>query len=886
MPSCSPRHNFYGVLSLVSLLSWATLLGSATNVARADSIISATDGTGTQVTVNGTSYEIGGGTRSPDGANLFNSYERFGLNPTEIANFLSQTNIQNILARVKGGDPSIINGLIQVTGGNSHLYLMNPAGIIFGSGARLNVLGDFVATTATGIGFDNGNWFHAFGDNHYQYLMGTPSQFAFEVSQPAPIINTGNLAVNEGNNLSLLAGSVLNLGTIAAEGGKVIIAAIPGTNWVKISQQGSLLSLEVPQDAIATGFNPLDLPKLLTAPEVREAIGNYTTPNIPKNGTVVIAGDITGRDVHLAAIHPIQIVPSTIPLIRGEGLESASSVTLFSPTPEDAFASVFIDETVSDYQTLLYGGKPGTRSVVVPREKNGISAIAEELSAIAEEGFKVDEIHIVSEGNAGEFWLGDAFVSAANFEEYRDAFGRWRSALSPHADILLYSCFTALGEVGDALLNQIATETGADVAASTNLTGSALRGGDWILEQQIGAIEANIAFTNSALNVYTDTLAVLTVTSSADSGGGTLRNFISGATSGDEIRFSTDMTIFLDSQLEIDNTTLNIDGTSNYIILDGQNNTRIFDITDSTVTLDNLTIRNGSTSSSGGGILSHNSNLKISNSTISGNYANLFGGGLYIDKGTVNISNSTISGNYANYFGGGIDIDGATGQITNSMIGWNSANFGGGIDIYNSTVDITDSTIFYNDADRGGGIYIYNSTVDISNSVIDYNDAWVDGGGIYLDGGIVDITNSNISDNYAWFDGGGIYLENGTVDITDSTIFDNDADRGGGIYLDEGTGKITNSDIFSNFAWYDGGGIYVDDGTIDITNSDIFSNDAWYDGGGIYLDEGTGKITNSDIFSNDAWHDGGGIYVNDGTIDITNSDIFSNDAWYDGGGIY
>ncbi len=68
--------------------------------------------------------------------------------------------IKNILARVTGGDASLINGLIQVSGGNSNLFLMNPAGIVFGANASLNVPAAFTATTATGIGIDS-NWFVA-----------------------------------------------------------------------------------------------------------------------------------------------------------------------------------------------------------------------------------------------------------------------------------------------------------------------------------------------------------------------------------------------------------------------------------------------------------------------------------------------------------------------------------------------------------------------------------------------------------------------------------------------------------------------------------------------------------------------------------------------------
>ncbi len=93
------------------------------------------NGTGTVVTSpNGNQFDITGGTQS--GVNLFHSFEQFGLNPGQIANFLSNANIQNILGRVVGGNPSIINGLIQVTSdGNPNLFLMNPAGIVFGSAA-------------------------------------------------------------------------------------------------------------------------------------------------------------------------------------------------------------------------------------------------------------------------------------------------------------------------------------------------------------------------------------------------------------------------------------------------------------------------------------------------------------------------------------------------------------------------------------------------------------------------------------------------------------------------------------------------------------------------------------------------------------------------------
>jgi hypothetical protein len=103
----------------------------------------------------------------------------------------------------------------------------------------------FTATTATSIGFSRDNWFNAFGANDYQSLVGTPTIFAFDNSQAGSVINNGNLAVSEGQNLTLLGGNVINNGQLSAPGGTITIAAVPGQNTVRISQPGSPLSLEI-----------------------------------------------------------------------------------------------------------------------------------------------------------------------------------------------------------------------------------------------------------------------------------------------------------------------------------------------------------------------------------------------------------------------------------------------------------------------------------------------------------------------------------------------------------------------------------------------------------------------------------------------------------------
>ncbi|MEQ9552220.1 MAG: CHAT domain-containing protein [Coleofasciculus sp. G3-WIS-01] len=234
----------------------------------AQSITQANDGTGTTVTPNDNQWDIQGGSLSSDGRNLFHSFQEFGIDSGQIANFLATPNLRNILGRVMGGNPSIINGLIQVTGGTANLYLMNPAGIVFGADAQLNVPADFTATTATGIGFGN-NWFNTFGDNNnYPDLVGNPSQFAFDLSQGGIIINAGELAVEPGRDLALLGGQVVNTGELTASGGTITIMAVPNSRLVKISQPGQVLSFEVElprnNQGLALPKNPLDLAALLT----------------------------------------------------------------------------------------------------------------------------------------------------------------------------------------------------------------------------------------------------------------------------------------------------------------------------------------------------------------------------------------------------------------------------------------------------------------------------------------------------------------------------------------------------------------------------------------------------------------------------------------------
>ncbi|NET44683.1 CHAT domain-containing protein [Okeania sp. SIO2B3] len=306
-------------LESYSITALTVILGIlATTPAKSQPITPSNDGTGTTVNQNGNQFNIQGGTHN--GTNLFHSFDQFNLHSGQTANFLTTPDTRNILGRITGGDPSIINGLIQVIGGNSNLFLMNPVGIMFGPNASLNVPASFSVTTATGIGFNSNNfWFQAMGTNDYANLVGNPSGYRFNISNPGAIVNEGNLSLNSGENLTLLGGTVINTGQLSTAGGNVTIAAVEGGSTLRISQPGHLLSLEVGSTTAngedMSGITPLSLPELLTGGEITQA----TSMTVNGNGDVVlidsntIISGITGDAIASGDID----VSTTPPLSKG-----------------------------------------------------------------------------------------------------------------------------------------------------------------------------------------------------------------------------------------------------------------------------------------------------------------------------------------------------------------------------------------------------------------------------------------------------------------------------------------------------------------------------------------------------------------------------------------
>ena len=187
-----------------------------------------------------TQYNITGGTRPAGGTNLFHSFGDFNVPSNNIANFLNNSGLptSNILGRItgsNGNNPTVssIYGTIQTTGfGNANLFLMNPAGFVFGPNATVNVGGMMSFTSADYLRLADGVRFNAIPNAAADALLSAApvAAFGFLGSNPGAITVQGSqLTVADGTSISLVGGNItVQSGT--PEGGTTQPARLSASN--------------------------------------------------------------------------------------------------------------------------------------------------------------------------------------------------------------------------------------------------------------------------------------------------------------------------------------------------------------------------------------------------------------------------------------------------------------------------------------------------------------------------------------------------------------------------------------------------------------------------------------------------------------------------------
>ncbi|MEO1670574.1 MAG: filamentous hemagglutinin N-terminal domain-containing protein [Cyanobacteria bacterium J06631_2] len=212
--------------TILAIAIWA----ASTNNTRAQIVRDNT--TNTQVQTDDRISIITGGIES--GANLFHSFEQFSLTTDAVANFNHSSEIEHIFSRITGGKVSEIDGLLQ-TQGEASLFLLNPAGVIFGANAQLDIGGSFIVTTGDRLIFADGTEFSAVNPNVESLLtISTPIGLQYGQAGKIEILANNNrdlvnprLNITPGNTLALLGGDIsVSQNSLNAVGSNVEIASV------------------------------------------------------------------------------------------------------------------------------------------------------------------------------------------------------------------------------------------------------------------------------------------------------------------------------------------------------------------------------------------------------------------------------------------------------------------------------------------------------------------------------------------------------------------------------------------------------------------------------------------------------------------------------------
>src|SRR4028118_1855360 len=271
---------------------------------------------------------------------------------------------------------------------------------------------------------------------------------------------------------------------------------------------------------------------------------------------------------------------------------------------------IFVDSSVQNYQNLIEGADANAKIVILDDKRSGIEQITQALAS--ESG--IEAVHVLSHGNQGSLKLGADVLNGNDLENFNTQLKQWGNALTENGDILLCGCKVAAGETGNNFVKRLSELTGADVAASNDLTGNAVKGGDWDLEIVTGQIESAVPFNRQAMEDYEYTLANFDVTVATDDGTGTVAGTLSKAildantAPGDDtitlttgVRFTQIPNQLIDSNIDIIGGGFTVSGDANNSGSNNAGDVRPFFVKSGTVSFTNMTISGGRGQGGGGG---------------------------------------------------------------------------------------------------------------------------------------------------------------------------------------------------------------------------------------------------------------------------------------------
>jgi filamentous hemagglutinin family protein len=166
------------------------------------------------------------------GNNLFHSFSQFNIDTGQTADFRTNTaSLANVISRVTGGSLSQINGTLKLTaaaGSAPAFFFINPAGVVFGAGAAINVPGAFHVSTADHVKFANGDKFYADLGQASTLSSAAPEAFGFLGNTRTSItVKDGARLATTSQPISIVAGDIeINRGNVSTQGGDIRVVAL------------------------------------------------------------------------------------------------------------------------------------------------------------------------------------------------------------------------------------------------------------------------------------------------------------------------------------------------------------------------------------------------------------------------------------------------------------------------------------------------------------------------------------------------------------------------------------------------------------------------------------------------------------------------------------
>jgi hypothetical protein len=168
---------------------------------------------------------------------------------------------------------------------------------------------------------------------------------------------------------------------------------------------------------------------------------------------------------------------------------------------------VFVEDNVRDLDALLKGIGGGREIHILDSGKDGLKQMADILAGRKD----IDALHLISHGKEASVNLGGLILDQSSIGDHAVELQVIGDSLSKDGDILLYGCDIATNQ-GVSFVDQLALFTGADIAASSDLTGGKPFNANWDLEIHSGSIEASSVGNPQLASLYHNVLNIASAT--------------------------------------------------------------------------------------------------------------------------------------------------------------------------------------------------------------------------------------------------------------------------------------------------------------------------------------------------------------------------------------